>query len=354
MRPTAQDFKAGAEAVGGGDAEANLQRLWREQGIHPAEAVHDAQRDAFLKHDLVRKGDEAKPTQEMVDNWPEPVPQSLGAAVNDLPDNVSLSEQPAQPAGKLSASIMAAGDKLFDIGRDAQMLVAPMATGTTEARAIAKDFANTMRRNRWDWNRIDEDIAKRFTPEQRGRMWDAADEESVLRQEGKTNEHMGIATLEPEERAAVEDLQARAQNAWLRAQDAGMVEGEGLPAYTPRMIINATEATSGDGAISLNGIGHNLRVSSPGLKKRKYLTAEETEAAAKKAMGEGAKIARDIRTLPLATAKLEDAIAGRQLINAIKDYGRRAGRWLTRTPTPRLSGSTLSKRARKTLARPAA
>jgi hypothetical protein len=42
-------------------------------------------------------------------------------------------------------------------------------------------------------------------------------------------------------------------------------------------------------------------------------------------MGDGAKIARDIRTLPLATAKLEDAIAGRQLINAIKDYGKRAG-----------------------------
>jgi hypothetical protein len=36
--------------------------------------------------------------------------------------------------------------------------------------------------------------------------------------EGKpASEHMGLATLTPEERAAVDDLHARAQNAWLRA-----------------------------------------------------------------------------------------------------------------------------------------
>ncbi|MDO8596634.1 MAG: hypothetical protein Q7R45_08420 [Sulfuricaulis sp.] len=218
-----------------------------------------------------------------------------------------------------------AADKLLDIGSDVQMLVAPMATGTTESMALAKDFANSMRRNRWEWSRIDSDIEKRFTPEQRKRMWDAADEESVARQLGESREHQGLITLEPEERAVVEQMQTRAQAAWLRAGDLGMVEGEGLPAYTPRMVINATEAATGEGTISLNGIGHNLRVKTAQMKHRKYMTAEETEAAAKAALGPGAEIARDIRALPLATAKLEDAIAGRTLINGIKDAGKRTG-----------------------------
>src|SRR5262249_24754508 len=61
------------------------------------------------------------------------------------------------------------------------------------------------------------------------------------------------------------------------------------------------------------------------LRRRKYMTAEQSEAAAKAALGEGAEIARDIRVLPLATAKLEDAIAGRTLIDAIKEYGKRSG-----------------------------
>src|SRR5262249_52696138 len=159
------------------------------------------------------------------------------------------------------------------------------------------------------------DIETRFTPEQRKRMWDAADEESVAIQLGESREHQGLVTLEPDERAAVEDLQGRAQTAWLRARDLGMVEGEGLPAYTPRMVINPAAAVAGDGPRSLNAIGQNLRVTMRQLLRRKHMTAEETEAAAKAALGEGAELARDIRVLPLATAKLEDAIAGRTLIN---------------------------------------
>jgi hypothetical protein len=249
--------------------------------------------------------------------------RAVGADVTrDMP---TLAEQPPVRPGSLLASAKAAADKLFDIGKDLQMLTAPMATGSNAARAIAKDFANSMRRNRWEWSRIDGDIAKRFDPEQRKRMWDAADEESVLRQEGKESEHMGLATLEPEERQAVEMLQARSQIAWLRAVDLGMVEGEGLPAYTPRMVMNVATAGERDSSLSLNAMGRNLRTRTAQMLHRANLTAEETEAAAKSVLGEGAQIARDIRTLPLATAKLEDAIAGRTLINAIKEYGKRTG-----------------------------
>ncbi len=254
---------------------------------------------------------------------PEGVAHALGAeATGPLP---SLAQQPPPPPGRLVTAAQSALTKLFDIGRDIQMKIAPMAMGAKDAMRLAKNFANAMRRNQMEWGRIDEYIKNTFDAEQRKRMWDAADEESVLRQEGRTSEHMGLATLTPEERGAVEMLQSRAQLAWLKARDLQMVEGEGLPSYTPRMIINAAEAVKGDGAIPLNGLGANLRVRTAQMMRRKYLTAEETEAAAKAKLGEDAEIARDIRSLPLATAKLEDAIAGRTFVDSIKEVGKRAG-----------------------------
>ena len=347
--PTAGDFKNAAAVVaknGNTDiAEQSLRRLWQDGGIHPAEAAADAQHDALLRHDITTGqgpiNEQAKTPEEadrlslaagkspQKDGEGTHPLRAVGAEVSDLP-MPSLAEQPPRPAGSLISSVKSAGDKLYDIGRDLQMMTAPMATGTRDSMAVAKDFANSLRRNRWEWSRIDQDIADRFTPEQRARMWNAADEESVLRQEGKSSEHMGLATLEPEERQAVEDLQSRAQLAWGRARDLGMVEGEGIPAYTPRMVVNAANAAEKDGSISLsrlpNPMGRNLRTrTGQMLKHREYLTAEETEAAAKGKLGEGASIARDIRTLPLATSKLEDAIAGRTLINNIRDVGARTG-----------------------------
>jgi hypothetical protein len=433
--PRDVDFKTAAEVLKPDEpatVEANLHRAWHEDGIHPAEAVHDAQRDAFARHDItteptvaripvddavlleqagmipralaedalppvpegyvrfyhggrepgsgggrwvttdpeyarnfrsggspnelhyvdIPKGDpweiKARAWDEALDagtnmvgrynhielpeHWAQQLKpadgaplRAVGAEVTTEPPPVPLSEQPAPRAGALAAYAHDAASALLDMGRDAQMLVAPMARGTRDSMAMAKDFANTTRRNRWEWSRIDADIEKRFTAEQRARMWNAADEESVARQLGESREHQGLVTLTGEERAAVEDLQARAQNAWLRARDLGMVEGEGLPAYTPRMVMNAALANAGDSAIPLNGIGLNLRTRSPGMRHRAHMTVEETEAAAKAKYGNDAYVARDIRALPLATAHLEDAVAGRTLINNIKDYGARAG-----------------------------
>jgi hypothetical protein len=344
-RPT--DFKDGGKVMESPHAEGNLKRMWSEDGIHPAEAVHDAQTDAFLKHDIKAATVETKlaPAEEEVLTATGGKPGDLGAAATDAPIDVPLNVQPASPPGRLAATFQQAGETLMDIGRDAQMLVAPMATGTRDSMAMAKDFANTLRRNRWDWARIDKDVADRFTPEQRTRMWNAADEESVSRQLGEPasfREHQGLATLDPAERAAVDELQTRAQNAWLRARDLGMVEGEGLPSYTPRMVLNVGTAFADDKALPLNGIGSNLKIRTAQMLRRKHLEAGDTEAAAKEYVGMRAAlkgksideinaaidkvaIARDIRVLPLATAKLEDAIAGRTLINNIKDYGSRTG-----------------------------
>lgn len=344
--PVAEDFVNGGKVLESPHAEANLRRAWQEDGIHPAEAVHDAQTDAFVKGDLTAKHEPVKidaADAEVLTETGGPLHSLSAAAVE--PEPVPLDVQPASPPGRLAASFQQTADRLFDMGRDAQMLVAPMARGTTDSIAMVKDFANALRRNRWDWSRIDGDILKRFTPEQRTRMWEAADEESVTRQLGdetSRTEYPGLKTLPAEERAAVEEMQTRAQNAWLRARDLGLVEGEGLPAYTPRMVINVGSALAEDKALPLNVIGQNLKTRTAQMLHRKHLLASETEAAAKskagmnaalglktldeiKAAEDAVQLVRDIRVLPLATSKLEDAVAGRSLINNIKAYGDRTG-----------------------------
>jgi hypothetical protein len=299
----------------------------------PAAPEPDLEIPGFLRRDAQNRLPErgAPPTA------PEAPAAELAPEAEGRPASLGAAASPPTPAPTPSAAtgptlaerfygdIRSHVDKLFDVGRDVQMMVSPMAAGSQEAMATAKDFANRLRRNRWDWGQVDSDIDRRFTPEQRKRMWDAADEESVLQQEGKTNPNMGLATLEPEERAAVEQLQARSQAAWKEAYDVGIVKNEeGLPAYTPRMFVNT--ATTGEGGPrSLTAIGRNLRTTTPQLRGRQHLMAEETEAAGKARLGEQAELARDIRTLPLATAKLEDAIAGRRMINEIRAAGQRTG-----------------------------
>lgn len=212
-----------------------------------------------------------------------------------------------------------------DVLRDIQMKLTPMAArdASSEARAVAKDFANQKRASEYQWSKIDEHIEKNFTPEQREKMWEAADAESVSRQMGQPTEGIGLSTLEPAERRAVELLQSHSQQVWQAATDLGMVKGDGLPSYTPRMFINAAEGM-GDGR-PLLPIGRNLQTTTPQMKHREHLTAEETEAAGKAKFGEGAELVRDIRTLGMATAKMQDAVAGRTLIEKIREIGKNSG-----------------------------
>src|SRR6185312_11451940 len=113
--------------------------------------------------------------------------------------------------------------------------------------------------------------------------------------------------------------------AWLRARDLGMVEGEGIAMHAPRMVINAGKLTAREGTMPLNAMGYDLRTRTPGMRQRKYMEVEETERAAKAKYGEQATVARDIRTVNIGTSQLEDAIAGRTLIENIKEVGKRTG-----------------------------
>jgi len=256
---------------------------------------------------------------------PGGTPRSLSASASD-PNAQSAAAPPAPPS--LSERARAAADKLFGFGRkvgaDIQMKVAPMSTGDRDSMAAATDFANLRRAIDHERMVADTKIEKQFDPEARKRMWDAADEESVMRQRGETSEHMGIATLTPEERALTDSFQPEAQAGFARMRELGMVQGEGLPYWTPRMLANAIE-TGDAGPRTLDRMGANLRTTTPQAKHRKYEFAEDTEAAMKKHFGEEAGIARDIRVMPLAIAKMKHAIAGREFVNKIREISKAAG-----------------------------
>lgn len=247
----------------------------------------------------------------------------LPGALSDVPTT--------RPQPTLADHAKDVAARTLDIIHDGQMLLSPMATGTPEARAAAKDFASTQRAARFHGQFMDESLKKNFTPAQRKRMWEAADEESVARQTGQPTADIGLSRLTPEERRAVLEQQADAQNVWDAAKKMGMVEGEGLPSYVPRMMVEM--ATTGglrslghnESLRSIPGIGRNMRTSTGQMKHRKYLTAEETERAGSERFGTLASVVKDIRTLPLATMRLREAVAGRALIERVRQLGNIVG-----------------------------
>jgi hypothetical protein len=259
------------------------------------------------------------------------VPAAVRAIFSQLPRGFSDNPVTTRPTEAFSEKVKRAADAAMDLVHDAQMLIAPMAEGTNEARATAKDFANMMRLARYHGNRMMEGLKKNFDPNQRRKMWEAADEESVLRQKGEATAGRGLSTLTPDERRAVLEQQADAQNVWQAAKDQGMVQGDGLPSYVPRMMVEMARTGvqrlgTGDAEVrSIPGIGRNLKTKTGQMQHRKYMTTEETEQAGSNKFDTHAAVVRDIQTLPLATMKLREAVAGRALINKIKELGQKTG-----------------------------
>lgn len=223
-----------------------------------------------------------------------------------------------------------AGAVMGDALRDLQMKTTPMAAGSERAMAISKDAANAMRKAAWQWGAFDDLLKRGYTAEQRERMWNAAEEENTLRTQGIIDNTRGLGSLTDDERATVETLSQYGNQLLDRARAVGMFQGEGVPYWTPRMVAMIGE----DGEVSLpsrervssaEGRGGNISTTASSLKGRQHATVEETEAAAKAKFGEGATVVRDIRTMPIAMARIEKAIAGRELVNRIKDVGLQIG-----------------------------
>lgn len=233
-------------------------------------------------------------------------------------------------------SLSDAFSPLEDTVRDLQMKTTPMAHGdaATESRAAAKDFANERRNAVWRWNQFHDLLMKGTDAEQRQRMWDAADAESVARQQGMTPEQIeahgiGLSTLSPRERAMTEVLQRESATVLDEAKQVGIFEGEGLPSYVPRIVAmigaDGTVSRPKSGQPQLTPEVNGISTTTPQMKGRRHLTFEETEAAARAKLGDEATVVRDIATLPMATARLQEAVAGRTLINKVKELGSNLG-----------------------------
>ncbi|CAO3350895.1 transglycosylase SLT domain-containing protein [Azospirillum palustre] len=245
-------------------------------------------------------------------------------------------EQGIRKAAKESAASVlghardsAAGRWAEGVVHDLQMFAVPMARGTDATRAIAKDFANAMRVARWRAARFDDALRKEFTDDQRRTMWEVADRVSVAEQTGGDIAATGWNELTPRQQQALKAMRAWSEATWERAKAAGIVQGDGLPGYMPRLLVRVgadgtvAPLEKGSEAIPLDQIGQNLRTAGP--KHRAYLTSAETLEAARKKFGDDVDVVRDVRALPLAVSRLERAVAGRELINAIRKFGQSSG-----------------------------
>lgn len=213
---------------------------------------------------------------------------------------------------------------LTSIRDNLRMKANPMSLGSDRAQAEGKVFANTLRAIGFGWNRVDGWLEKNFTPEQRRQMWEALDEHGVLLRRGvEPGPDEGLNRLTDIERDAVIELNRREQKVWERAKALEMTDADGLEFHAPRMIVRLSK-TGGPEIISAGSNagkeGTNLITTTGQMKQRKHETVEETEAAARAKFGENVHVVRDIRTVALAAHRLEQAVAGRTLINKIKEF----------------------------------
>jgi hypothetical protein len=206
-----------------------------------------------------------------------------------------------------------------------------MITGSKRAMAMAKDWANNDRLARWQWQKFYDVLTKDYDKATREDMFNAGEEENQMRLKGEVDPKRGLARLTDEQRDTMRVLHDYGDNLMLKAKAVGMIHPDsGVPYWVP----HAAAMIGDDGTIGPvprkgqaegGEIGTNLTVTAPSARFRKWGTIEEAEAAGQKVYGKDFKIVRDIATMPMAMGRLERAIAGRELINNIKEIGERTG-----------------------------
>jgi len=287
--------------------------------------------DGFIEH-----GNDSKGVTTLVVKTPEQIKSAIGNNGQFDPANPDIRFSRKENDGV--SMLQSAKDKLADfletprkILSEAKLAVVPLSEGSDQAKKAATDFARNTRLADWQWKRFDDILVKHFDDSQRQKMWEAADEENDLRRDGITDDTRGLGRLTPEERDAVETLHQYGEALLQRARDAGMFEGQGVPYWTPRMAAMVDDEGNyfrvPGGSPKGGPEGRNVTTSASSLKQRKYLTSAETEQAMAGLSDKDrqAFLVRDIRTMPLAMARLERAITGRDLVNQVKALGRANG-----------------------------
>lgn len=183
---------------------------------------------------------------------------------------------------RIGNAMASVAEKLLGMGEQIQIMTTPMAAGSGPAKAMAKDYMNGKTLARHEGAAAIVWLGKEFSRDQLKEMWERADAESVALQMGANPAGFGLDQLSPRQREVVEELQSAANVAFETARAVGIHDMEALPSYVPRMVVN--------------------------------IGMEDTH------------IVRDIRTLSLATMRLNEAIQGRILINRIREAGRLSGK----------------------------
>jgi N12 class adenine-specific DNA methylase len=269
-----------------------------------------------------------------------------------------LREMPAPFGEPLRAVFRDMKDRALNGLRDQVEFFYPMRGGTPHAQKVAFDLANRERRIAYECSKLDTMLAAKFTPSRRAAMGRALDAQSVFERMLEDNlaqlpeedraahaidaraqfddERTGLAGLPTHERDVVEMINGLLAENWAQMQASGVVKpnARGIKYYMPRQAVNVLGGNvsrvvgrPGSGGArkaspSVRGL-HPIgtRVTTSAVKHRKYLTPEESEAAMKARFGDNAELVTDIRATVIALAKGQRAIAGKDMISAIKAYG---------------------------------
>ena len=326
------------------DQETLLARLqhYQDQGIPPERAqlmaAHDtlselqADHDEFMgqvkeQHpDMFKASIVEPPAPE-----PQPEEQPHERAERELNENVAAGKTVetisdgngnVEPRSKLNTPGARIVDSLKAIKEGFLEAIMPMAAGSEYARKIAKDYANADRLARWQWQQFDDLLTKNFSNDELIRMWNAGDEENEIRSgRMEAGPGKGLDSLPPKQREVIDKLTNYGEDLLERARQVGMFEGNGVPYWVPRVAVMIGENGEVWRPPNALNVGSDITASTPSLKTRTRVTAADSEAGMKAVLGKEATLIRNVRTMPLAMAKLERAIAGRELVNAIKDHG---------------------------------
>lgn len=205
------------------------------------------------------------------------------------------------------------------IAETVKEVFSPIATGSQRARSEVKAYSNSIRESASMRNREMAILDKRFTRKELEEMGDALAHEEVAFAKGEATA-TGIDSLNMNQKAAALELLEKHKPIAERAVELGIIPVS-KDFYFPRKTVQALGLESAKRIYS----SRQVKTATAHAKRRKYETIEETEAAVVEALGKDVSINRNIKVLPLVTAELERAIAGKSLIKSIREYGTEIG-----------------------------
>jgi hypothetical protein len=106
--------------------------LWNEHGIHPAEAAHDAQSDAFMRYELLQPGgaDITKPeNMPSLEEQPPPAAGSIMTAARDFLPTISAESRMSH--AQCAAALRQLDSSIIPAAPDAETMATPGADKST-------------------------------------------------------------------------------------------------------------------------------------------------------------------------------------------------------------------------------